>query len=289
MKTQVKKLDRNKRELTIEVSGDILKNKFEDVYKHLGEHAKVKGFRPGNVPRDVLEKHYSAPAREEVIRQLIPEVYNQALAKESLEPVSMPDIADVNLGADTLSFKATVEVKPKIELKNYKGLKTEYKPIEIKPEEMSVAIDKIKENFKEITDESWVRSLGYPKMDDLKAVLEKQLYLEKVRAQRVSLENGIIEQLTKQAAFDVPQSLINQHLEELIKQVKVDLAMRGMQREEIEKQEPALRENLKKRAESDVRVFLILEEVARLENIPNDEHVSQKTMEFLLKNAKWDA
>ncbi|MFA5117001.1 MAG: trigger factor [Candidatus Omnitrophota bacterium] len=289
MKTQVKKLDRNKRELTIEVSGDILKNKFEDVYKHLGEHAKVKGFRPGNVPRDVLEKHYSPAAREEVIRQLIPEVYNQALTKESLEPVSMPDIADVNLGVDTLSFKATVEVKPKIELKNYKGLKTEYKPVEIKPEEMSAAIDKIKENFKEVTDESWVRSLGYPKMDDLKAVLEKQLYLEKVRAQRVSLENGIIEQLTKQAAFDVPQSLINQHLEELIKQVKVDLAMRGMQREEIEKQEPALRENLKKRAESDVRVFLILEEVARLENIPNDEHVSQKTMEFLLKNAKWDA
>ena len=289
MKTQVKKLDRNKRELTVEVSGDILKNKFEDVYKSLGEHAKVKGFRPGNVPRDMLEKHYSGAAKEEVLRQLIPEVYNQALTKESLEPVSMPEITDVNLGADALSFKATVEIKPKIELKNYKGLKAEYKPIEVKPEEVTSSIDKIKENFKEITDESWVRSLGYPSLDELKGVLEKQIYLEKVRAQRVALENGIIEQLTKQVSFEVPQSLVKQHLEELIKQVKVDLAMRGMQRDEIEKQESALRENLAKRAESDVRVFLILEEVATRESIPNDEHVSQKTMEFLLKNAKYEA
>jgi len=289
MKIQVKKLDRTKRELSIEVSGDILKNKFDEVYREVGKTAKVKGFRDGNVPRDILEQHYSNAAKEEVLRQLIPDLYGQALTQESIDPAGMPEITDVNLGADILSFKASVEVKPKIELKNYKGLKAQHKPIEVKPDEVTSAIDKIKkENFKEATDDSWVKSLGYPGIDELKVVLEKQTYLEKSRAQRVGLENSIIEQLLKQVSFDVPQSLIDQHLEELIKQVKLDLALRGMPKEEIEKQEPALRENLKSRSESDVRVYLILEEVARRENIPLNENVAQKTMEFLLKEAKWE-
>jgi len=289
MKTEVKKIDRAKRELSIEASGDILKSKLDEVYKEIGKNARVKGFRDGNVPRDILEQHYSHVAKEELLRQLIPELYGEALTKEGLEPAGMPEITDVNLEADILRFKASFEIKPKIELKNYKGLKAQYKPIKVEPDEVSSAIDKIKnENFKEAADDNWVRSLGYPGMDELRAVLEKQTYLEKARAQRVRIENGIVEQLLKQVSFDVPQSLINQHLEELIKQVKLDLALRGMPKEEIEKQEPALKENLKGRSESDVRVYLILEEVARLEKITTNEHMAQKAMELLLKEAKWD-
>jgi len=58
MKTEVKKIDGNKRELDIEVTGELIKNKFEDVFKHIAKEAKVPGFRTGHAPRDILEKHY---------------------------------------------------------------------------------------------------------------------------------------------------------------------------------------------------------------------------------------
>ncbi|MFH1355282.1 MAG: trigger factor family protein, partial [Candidatus Omnitrophota bacterium] len=64
MKTEVKKIDSTKREINVEVSGETVKNKFEDVFKKIGKEAKVPGFRPGNAPRDILEKHYSANAHE---------------------------------------------------------------------------------------------------------------------------------------------------------------------------------------------------------------------------------
>ena len=60
MKTEVKKIDSTKREVSIEVSGEIVKNKFEDAFKKLGKEAKVPGFRVGNVPRDILEKNFSS-------------------------------------------------------------------------------------------------------------------------------------------------------------------------------------------------------------------------------------
>ena len=47
MKTEVKKIDATKREVSIAVEGDIVKNKFEDVFKKIGLEAKVPGFRPG--------------------------------------------------------------------------------------------------------------------------------------------------------------------------------------------------------------------------------------------------
>ncbi len=68
MKTEVKKLDSSKVEINISVEGDIVKNKFEDVFKKIGQEAKVKGFRPGHTPRDILEKEFSNLAFDKVVQ-----------------------------------------------------------------------------------------------------------------------------------------------------------------------------------------------------------------------------
>ena len=120
-----------KREISVEVSGDIVKNKFEDVFKKIGKEAKVPGFRPGHAPRDILEKHFSSMRNELVLKELIPDVYNQAIEKEALDVIELPNISDVKLDRNTLSFKATVEVRPEIALKNYKGIKVNYKKLKL--------------------------------------------------------------------------------------------------------------------------------------------------------------
>lgn len=287
MKTEVKKIDQHKRELTIQVEGDMVRQKFDEVYKRINKEAKVPGFRPGNVPRDILEKRYSAMAQQEILKELVPEAYSQALTETNLEPVTGPQISQVNLGKDSLRFKANFEVKPKIDLKNYKGLRVEYKPIQVSKDEISQAIDKLKQNFTQFSDEECAHSLGYPNLGALEEVIERQIHLEKTRTQQINLENSIIGQLLKQVDFQVPASLVTQQLDNLVRQAQIDLALRGLSKEELQKQQSKLKEDLEPQAKRQVHIFLVLEEVARRENIARDEKMSQRVIEFLLRKADW--
>ncbi len=288
MKTEVKKIDGTKREISIEVSGDIVKEKFTRVYEKIGKDAKVPGFRPGHAPRDMLEKNYSEHAHEMVLRELIPDVYNQAVGKEGLDVIDLPDISEVKLDGNVLSFKATVEVTPEIKLGNYKGLKLEYKRIEVAADEVKRTIDSLKEARKvDAVDGSLARSLGYPDTAELEKTLEKQLFLQKEHAQRQKIEGQIIESLISGLDFKAPHALVERQLQDLLRQAKMDMALKGVPREKIDEQEKELATQLEPEAKKQVKVYLTLTEIAKKENIPVDDHMPRKVMEFLLKEAKW--
>ena len=288
MKTEIKKLDATKREINIEVSGDIVKNKFEDIFKKIGQEVKVPGFRPGNVPRDILEKRFLADAHQEVLRELIPDVYNQAIEKETLDVIDLPAISEVKLDRETLSFKATVEVAPEIKIKNYKGLKVNYKKIEVTADDLKRNMDSLKETHKvDSLDDNFAKGLGYPNLSQLQEAIQRQLFIQKESQERQRIEADIIEGIIKELDFKLPQSLIARHLKEMVKQAKVDLALRGVPREEIDKQEASLEKELTPQAEKQVRVYLVLAEIAKKENIALDDHMTHKVMEFLLKQADW--
>lgn len=288
MKTEVKKIDETKREISIEVGGDIVKNKFEDAFKKIGQEAKVPGFRPGHVPRDILEKNFSSTANELVLKELIPDIYNQAIEKESLDVIDMPNISDVKFDRNTLSFKASVEVRPEIALKNYKGINLNYKKVEVTPDDIKRNIDSLKESRKlDYIDDNFARSLGYPSLAQLEKSLEMQLFIQKQNQQRTTMENEIIESIIKDLDFKVSQSLVNRQLEELVRQAKLDLTLKGMPRDKIEEKEETLTEELRLEAKKQVKVYLVLSEIAKKENIPLDDHMSHQVIEFLLKEADW--
>jgi FKBP-type peptidyl-prolyl cis-trans isomerase (trigger factor) len=288
MKTAIKKLDNTKREIVIEVSGDIVKNKFEGVFKRISQEAKVAGFRVGNVPRDILEKNFSSDAHQQVLKELIPDVYNQAIEKEALDVIGLPSITEVKLDRQTLSFKATVEVSPQIDVKNYKGLKTNYKKIEVTVEDIKRNIDSLKEARKiDTVDDSFTRTLGYPNLEELKKAIERQIFIQKENQQRQRIENEIIEGIMKDLDFKIPQSLLERQLKELVKQTKIDLAFRGLSHEEIDKQESMLQKELEPQAQKQVKVYLVLAEIAKKENIPLDDHMPEHVMELLLREADW--
>jgi len=288
MKTEVKKIDSNKREISIEVSGDIVKNKFEDVFNQISKEAKIPGFRPGHAPRDILEKKYSSHAHELVIKELIPQLYNQAIDKEGLEVLELPNISEVKLDRTTLSFKAQVEVSPEIPVKNYKGIKVTYKKIEVGPEAIKRSIDSLKEARKiDIIDDNFARCLGYPNLAALEEAMEKQIYIQEENLQRQKIEKEIIESITDGLDFKLPQSMVNRQLQDLVRQAKLDLVLKGFTREKIEEQQNSLTGQLEPEARSQVKVYLVLTTIAKRENIPIDDHMPRKAMEFLLREANW--
>ncbi|HNV24580.1 MAG TPA: trigger factor family protein, partial [Candidatus Omnitrophota bacterium] len=91
MKVEIKKIDAIKRELKFQIPKEKVNATFEQVYADIGKVAKVKGFRPGKVPRPILESHYGSLAREEVLKKIIPEAYQEGLEQEKILPIDMPD------------------------------------------------------------------------------------------------------------------------------------------------------------------------------------------------------
>lgn len=288
MKTEVKKLDSTTREVSIEVSGDIVKNKFEEVFKKISQQAKIPGFRPGHAPRDILEKHYASSAHEQVIKELVPDVYNEAIGKEGLDVVELPEISEVKLERNNLSFKAKVEVSPVIEIKNYRGVKVRYKNVTVTVEEIKRHIDSLREARKaEAADDSFARGLCYPNLAELEKALERQIFIHKENEARQKIENELVDGITKDLDFKLPRSLINRQLQEMLRQAKVDLALKGLPREKIDEQEKTLLTELEPEARKQVKIYLSLAEIAKREKIPQDDQMSRRVMEFLLKEADW--
>ena len=288
MKVDVKKIDQNKRELSIEVNDDIITKKFEEVYERIAKDAKIPGFRPGKAPRDILEKHYNSIAHEEVLKGLIPQVYDQAVDSQKLDVVDLPQISEVKLDKSTLSFKARVEIKPEIKIKDYKGIKINYQNIEVKPEQIKARLDSIKESRKiENIDDALAKSLGYCAVPDLEKALEAQIYLQEENEQRTKIEQEVIKHITAESDFNLPVSLVERQLKDMISHAKVELALRGVSEEEIRKQEDKLNTQLKPEAVQRVKIYLILEAIAKKENIALDDHMPSKVMEFLFREADW--
>ena len=288
MKTVVKKLDDTRREIMIRLEGDTVKNKFEEVFERISKEAKVPGFRPGHAPRDIVEKNFSSRANQMVLEELVPDTYHQAVTKEGWDVLESPQISEVSLQKDALSFKAVVEIAPEVEIKDYKGIRVDYKKTVVTDEEVQRSLDSLKESRKlSALDDELAHKLGYPTLDELKAVIRGQHFIQKASAQQKKIESQIIDTLVDKVDIKLPQSLVQRQLEELLRQAKLDLALQGVPREKIQEQEKAMQEKLLPQAKKQVKVYLVLSAIAKKENIPLQEQMSQQVLELLLKEADW--
>ena len=126
MRVNVEEIDSIKKKVNVEIPEDQVIREVDSFYGELRKKAKIKGFRPGKVPRNILERHFKDYVRAEVIQKLIQGTYPQALSEAKLNPVSNPLIDPGEIeGGKPFHYTATIEVKPEIKLEGYTGLKIE--------------------------------------------------------------------------------------------------------------------------------------------------------------------
>jgi len=137
MNVSVEEISSIKKKVSIEIPGEEVTKEVDSFYKDLGKKAKIKGFRPGKVPRNILERYFKDYVKAEVVQKLIGDSYPKALTETNLEPVSPPviDPGEFNEGK-SFQYSAVIEVKPDIKLEGYTGLKIEGKKEELKDEEV---------------------------------------------------------------------------------------------------------------------------------------------------------
>jgi len=129
--------------LTIEADEDETKRAVDAAYKHAAEHADIDGFRKGKAPREILEKHVGKEAIDaDAIKILAPEVVEKAIKEEKLDCYGQPKVEVIQ--QEPVILKATVPLPPKIELGDYKKLKTKQKKIKITAKQVDETLEEIR-------------------------------------------------------------------------------------------------------------------------------------------------
>lgn len=145
MKVNAEELSPTKKRLQVEVPPPQVKEAVESLYRDLNKRVKIKGFRPGRTPREVLERHYGDYVKEQAISHLINETYPQAISQESLEPISPPTIDTGELTAEhPFTYSAVVEVRPRIEVTGYKGLRLKGKKEKVTSKEIQGELERLR-------------------------------------------------------------------------------------------------------------------------------------------------
>jgi trigger factor len=137
MNVTVEEISSIKKKINIEIPVEQVAGELESLYREVGTKAKIKGFRPGKVPRNILERYFKDYVKTEAVQKLIQESYPAALSEKDLHPVSAPliDPGELERGKP-FQYSVTVEVKPEIKIENYMGLKIERKKESPKEEEV---------------------------------------------------------------------------------------------------------------------------------------------------------
>ena len=124
---------------------------------------------------------------------------------------------------------------------------------------------------------------------DLEDSIRRQLELNKEQMVRMDMENQLIDQLLKKSELSIPESAVNKQLEHLWQDTQRRLMMEGMKKEDVESKAEEFKQELKKMAERDIRVFFIFDKIAQQESIKPEKQdtMFKKVMEFLMKEAVW--
>jgi trigger factor len=131
----------------VEIEADKVEKKVNEAYRALAKKAKIPGFRPGKIPRNILESYFGNQVQEDVTKDLVSESLPTAVEETNTYPLTMPVVENdlLKIGQD-FKYSATMEVKPEFTLPDYMGLAVEKEIIAVKDEDVKTQLEAIRKN-----------------------------------------------------------------------------------------------------------------------------------------------
>ena len=149
MKVQVENVDRVRRKIEVILDEENVRELENSIYEDLRKKARIKGFRPGKVPRSVLSTYYKDVLDDELKRKIAEDTIAAALSEANVDPVSEPSITFYD-EKDTYGYTMECEVAPDFELPQYKGVEVEVEPLKISSEDVDNRLDALKQMHAEV-------------------------------------------------------------------------------------------------------------------------------------------
>ena len=140
-----------KRTLEIEVPKETVDEEFEAAYRKYQGQAKIPGFRKGKAPMNLVKLRYGEAIQKEVLETLVPRVYEDALKETDLSPISLPEVKEIQFKQGMpLKFQAEIEVKPEVDVKDYKGLEVVKRVKEITDNDLEQSLKYLREDLAQL-------------------------------------------------------------------------------------------------------------------------------------------
>lgn len=135
-----------KRELVIEIPSDVVRKETESLAVQYARTARVPGFRPGRVPRELVLRRFRGAIREEVAQTLVPRFFQDAVKEKNLAVVGDPRFEELKIEDDQpLTCKATFEIYPAIEVGDYNGIEVADERAPVTDEDVDKVLEEMRQ------------------------------------------------------------------------------------------------------------------------------------------------
>jgi trigger factor len=147
VKVEIEDLSDIKRKLKIAVPSAEVTHEVDRAYRELGKKAKVKGFRPGKVPRAILEMYYRKQIEQDVSDALVRRSLSEVLKDKALKPINLswPEPPPPAVPGQEYRYSVELEVSPEFTVTDYLGLKLEAPAAEVTDDEVEKRLEEIRE------------------------------------------------------------------------------------------------------------------------------------------------
>lgn len=291
----------------------------EKTLKKMAKDVELPGFRKGHVPVAVIKERMSADELlREIAEELLAEVYPEIVLSNNLDVISRPAVSLTKVvPGNPIGFKIRSAVMPEVALSDYKKIaeeerkkKTDPKELEVSEEEITKVLADIRQReahakwhadnpdaeghdhdipeseWPELTDEM-VQKLGdFKNIDDLKEKLKKNMVTEKEQKANDKKRSELLDALVKDTTVSVPSVFTESELDQMANEFQGQLSRMGLTWEgyldHAKKTEEDIREEWKPDAEKRAKIQLILNEIAKKEELkPDTEKVAQEVAHIM--------
>ena len=140
MKVKAERIENSQMVLEVEAEPEEVERSLEQAYHRLVKRADVPGFRRGKAPRDMLEHYVGRGALlENALDKLVPQLLKRAIEEQGVEVIAQPEIEITK--ADPVTFKATVPLRPTVELGSYREINIAPETVTVSEEEVNRVIE----------------------------------------------------------------------------------------------------------------------------------------------------
>jgi len=145
LKSEIKSSNGLVREIEIEVPAETVDKAFAEQYRKYQKEAKIKGFRPGKVPKNIIKTKFYDLIKSDVLQDLVGKSYPEAVREHDLKVASPPDFPgiDIQEGSD-FKYTAKIEVMPEIEKVDYSGIVLSKEEIDVRDTEVDAVVDHLR-------------------------------------------------------------------------------------------------------------------------------------------------
>lgn len=135
------------RTIEVEAPASEVDKAFRNVVKRYQKLARIPGFRAGKVPEALIKSRFAKDVRQEVLDSLLSERFRQALVEQNLNPVSQPQVSELQLlEGQPLRFKATFETLPEIDVTGYNTLSVDRPDASLSDDEFDAELQGVLEH-----------------------------------------------------------------------------------------------------------------------------------------------